>query len=301
MAALAYPLLEAAYDLQHCAYLLANLHEELKPLRVQVHSPLRWDERYASYLQRAGFLDIAVQVVAGLPPMDGPLWTAMVDWWCLETHNFHLPCGEVTVTMQVVAMILDLPLEGHPSENWRDMVEVHIGIRPPKPEEGDNLKKTSSVSSAWLRAYLQQCGPLERRYKSYTNEFDVVTQNQRQAVVRSTTPMILYYFVEMHMPHRVMRQFGRIQTCPPMELSTSQALHRIDHKKRYKENDWRVNMLSTCFGGRTGPNRDYIRLYCASTRNKVKPSWSIEPIEDAPFDSSDDVLDEYDTMTRLGT
>ncbi|KAK8455531.1 hypothetical protein SEVIR_4G131866v4 [Setaria viridis] len=44
---------------------------------------------------------------------------------------------------------------------------------------------------------------------------------------RCTTLMILYYVVEFHMPHRVMRQFGRMQPCPPLELSTSQQLHRM--------------------------------------------------------------------------
>ncbi|XP_072148053.1 protein MAIN-LIKE 2 [Setaria viridis] len=160
-----YPLLEAAYNMQHRSHLLTDLHEELKPLRPQVHSPLRWDERYVPYLQRTGFLDIAVVVAAGLSPMDGPLLTAMVDRWRPKTHTFHLTCSEMTVTMQDVAMVLGLPLEGLPvtgiiqSENWRDMVELHIGIRPPEPEEGDNSKKTSGVSSAWLREQFSVCPP----------------------------------------------------------------------------------------------------------------------------------------------
>lgn len=130
-----------------------------------MHSPLRWDERYAQYLQRAGFLDIAVQVVGGLPPMDGPLLTAMVDRWRPETHTFHMPFGEMTITMQDAAMILGLPLHGLPvtgiiqNENWRDMVEMHIGIRPPEPEGGDSSKKTSGVSSAWLREHFEVCPP----------------------------------------------------------------------------------------------------------------------------------------------
>uniref|UniRef100_K3YED6 SWIM-type domain-containing protein n=1 Tax=Setaria italica TaxID=4555 RepID=K3YED6_SETIT len=51
MAAPPYPLLESAYDLQHHAHHLADLNEDLKPLRARVHSPLRWDDevvqRYA--------------------------------------------------------------------------------------------------------------------------------------------------------------------------------------------------------------------------------------------------------------
>jgi hypothetical protein len=46
--------------------------QDLKPLRVREHFPLSWDERYAPYLARAGFLDIVLVVVHGLPVMDGP-------------------------------------------------------------------------------------------------------------------------------------------------------------------------------------------------------------------------------------
>ncbi|RCV18535.1 hypothetical protein SETIT_3G308400v2 [Setaria italica] len=52
---------------------------------------------------------------------------------------------------------------------------------------------------------------------------------------------------------------------------------------------------------RVGPNNEYIRWYCTSTRTKVKPAWSNVPIEDAPSDSSDDIADVYDTVTRYGT
>uniref|UniRef100_K3XS99 Aminotransferase-like plant mobile domain-containing protein n=1 Tax=Setaria italica TaxID=4555 RepID=K3XS99_SETIT len=333
MPALAYPLLEATYDLQHRAYHLADLHEDLKPLRARVHSPFRWDECYAQYLQRVGFLDIAVQVVAGVPPMDRPLSTTMVDRWRPETHTFHLPFGEMTIMMQDIAMILGLPLEGHPvmgiiqNENWCDMVAMHSGIRPLELEDGDNSKKTSGP----IR------GNPDRRYKAYTNELDVVTQHQvewkpynrqqlRQIVFslmcyrdkelwRCTTPMMLYYVVEFHMPHRVMWQFGRMQPCPPLELSTSEELHRIGRRKRYKENDWRVKHAQYLIqwenrkrcdleGGsywRVGPNNEYIRWYCASMRTKVKPSWSNVPIEDAPSDSSDDIADVSDKVTHYGT
>ena len=139
--------------------------QELEPLRPRTHSPLRWDERYAPYLRRAGLLPLARVVNEGLPAMDGPLLTAFVDRWHPETHTFHLPCGEMTVTLQDVAMIPGLPLEGVvvtgivQSDGWRDMVENMIGIRPPAPPEGVRDRKTSGVSSAWLRANFSHCPP----------------------------------------------------------------------------------------------------------------------------------------------
>ena len=87
----------------------------LRVLRPRTHTALLdWDERYAPYLARAGFEELARVVVAGLPPLDWALLTALVDRWRPETHTFHLPCGEMTITLQDTAMILGLPLEGEP-------------------------------------------------------------------------------------------------------------------------------------------------------------------------------------------
>ena len=40
--------------------------------------------------------------------MDGPLLTAFVDRWHMETHSFHLPSREMCVLMQDVGYILGL-------------------------------------------------------------------------------------------------------------------------------------------------------------------------------------------------
>jgi hypothetical protein len=142
---------------------LLNFFQDLKSLMVREHYPLPWDERYAPYLARAGFLDIALVVIRGLSTMDGPLLLALVDRWRPETHSFHLPCGKMTVVMQDTTMILGLPLEGLPvsgiiqSAGWCDMVELHIGVRPPDAEEGDASKKTSGVNTVSLRQHFTVC------------------------------------------------------------------------------------------------------------------------------------------------
>ena len=71
-------------------------------------------ERYAPYLSRAGagFLGLVRAINAGLPDMDGPLLTAFVNRWRLETHSFHLPSREISVLMQDVGYILGLRLDG---------------------------------------------------------------------------------------------------------------------------------------------------------------------------------------------
>jgi hypothetical protein len=123
---------------------------------VREHYPLPWDERYAPYLARAGVLDIALVVVHGLPTMDDPLLSSLVDRWRSKTHSFHLPCGEMTVGMQDTAMILRLPLEGLPvsgiiqSAGWRDMVELHIGVSAPHGGVTDRGSIARYCEQQWL-------------------------------------------------------------------------------------------------------------------------------------------------------
>ena len=45
---------------------------------------------------------------------------------------------------------------------------------------------------------------------------------------RNVVPLIYFFAVELHLPHRVKRQFGRLQDLPPKAISTSQALHRCN-------------------------------------------------------------------------
>ena len=41
------------------------------------------------------------------------LISALVERWRPETHTFHLPCGECTVTLEDVAVQLGLPIDGN--------------------------------------------------------------------------------------------------------------------------------------------------------------------------------------------
>ncbi|KAL4328052.1 uncharacterized protein DS421_13g405640 [Arachis hypogaea] len=45
---------------------------------------------------------------------DNPLISAFVERWRPETHTFHLPWGECTITLEDVAMQLSLPVDGQP-------------------------------------------------------------------------------------------------------------------------------------------------------------------------------------------
>jgi hypothetical protein len=45
--------------------------------------------------------------------MDNAALTAPVDRWRPETHSFHLPYGEMTITLEDVAMLFGLRVDGY--------------------------------------------------------------------------------------------------------------------------------------------------------------------------------------------
>ena len=60
--------------------------------------------------------------------------------WRPKTHTFHLPCGEMTLTMQDVKAIFVLRLGGLPvtgiveNDHWRELVAQFTGFLPPDDE-----------------------------------------------------------------------------------------------------------------------------------------------------------------------
>jgi len=136
-----------------------------------------------------------------------------------------------------------------------------------------------------------------RRYMRYMDDLDCLTQNQifwtpysrdeleDLGLWRTCVPLIFYFVVELHLPHRVKRQFSRLQDFPPEAISTSQALHRIDRKKRYTENDWRVKHAvplghweqRQSMDPESGPAhrhnhyKEYLRWFHSVTRVSIKP------------------------------
>jgi hypothetical protein len=88
----------------------------------------------------------------------------MIDRWLPETHTFHLPCGEMTITLEDTGMILGVKIRGFPvtgdtnSTGWEDYVAEFLGQPLPELEPGKK-RHSSGVPLKWLRGEFQQCPP----------------------------------------------------------------------------------------------------------------------------------------------
>ena len=83
-------------------------------------------------LGEAGLLTIGRLAESGLAKLDRSLLTALVDRWRPETHTFHLTCGEMSPTLQDIAMLLGFPISGDAvgprivPYTWLDDLEEHF-------------------------------------------------------------------------------------------------------------------------------------------------------------------------------
>ncbi|XP_052484853.1 protein MAINTENANCE OF MERISTEMS-like [Gossypium raimondii] len=83
------------------------------------------------YLRDAGFSYVAL--VGRGCKLDSTLISVLVERWRPETHIFHLPCGECTITLEDVQLQLELPVDGSvvtrsvQAADWRDVCAELLG------------------------------------------------------------------------------------------------------------------------------------------------------------------------------
>nr|CAN82232.1 hypothetical protein VITISV_005122 [Vitis vinifera] len=81
---------------------------------------------------------------------DWGLITSLVERWRPETHTFHLPVGEMTITLHDVVVILGLrihrlPITGTCDIDWSLLCYELLGVTPPTFEI-----RGSEISTRWL-------------------------------------------------------------------------------------------------------------------------------------------------------
>lgn len=115
---------------------------------MEVHHAFKLPEPDAAILpliERAGFMHVASIGAFKIIP---PLVAAMVERWRPETHTFHLPVGECTITLQDVSLHLGLPVDGKAvtgscTQNWDEVCEQLLGKPiPPNGMVGNQIKFT---------------------------------------------------------------------------------------------------------------------------------------------------------------
>jgi hypothetical protein len=90
---------------------------------------MEYDDRYTDYIERLELLPFITLVTRLTPAMNPCAITALVDRWRPEIHTYHLGCGEITVTLQDVSMILALPISGAPlcfSTNSKALIDARF-------------------------------------------------------------------------------------------------------------------------------------------------------------------------------
>ncbi|RVX10607.1 Serine/threonine-protein phosphatase 7 long form-like [Vitis vinifera] len=91
------------------------------------------DPRLRPYIIRSGFYGV---YCIGHITLDWGLITSLVERWRPETHIFHLPIGEMTITLQDIAVILGLRIHGLPITgtcdiDWSLLYYELLGVIPP--------------------------------------------------------------------------------------------------------------------------------------------------------------------------
>ncbi|CAH9145966.1 unnamed protein product [Cuscuta epithymum] len=115
-------------------------------------SHVQVDDRVLAYVRAAGFYYL--HRLDAIVPLDRALLTALLEHWRQETHKFHLPVGEVPVTLGDVVVLTRLEVDGRAvtgtaCRQWVDECEHLLGVCPLLRAD----LQGSSLRMSWLREH----------------------------------------------------------------------------------------------------------------------------------------------------
>ncbi|XP_057746884.1 serine/threonine-protein phosphatase 7 long form homolog [Arachis stenosperma] len=113
--------------------------------------PDRYNDRVEKHLQITGFYHVS-QI--GIVQCQKTLVNALIERWHPDTHTFHLPIGECVVTLEDVALVLGLPIDGLPVtgmtmssfEAMEAECLLQFGVAPREED-----CRSSCIKLTWLR------------------------------------------------------------------------------------------------------------------------------------------------------
>ncbi|KAJ3678085.1 hypothetical protein LUZ60_001888 [Juncus effusus] len=234
----------------------------IKPMRYRQHEvPVPWDDRYAPFLKKATLLQTARM---GWLDYDSRLISALQEHWRPETHTFHLPVGEMTITLD------DVSCTHKKRKNMGGCIMLlqlwaweHITVGRPVPKDvrkelqdmanyGDEDERPT-VGFLWKDCTQYADITPHRHLPTHRDQFDSLVDTQvvwtpydafrhilppivahEKTMGLLTVPLIYFWIVEMHRPERVLRQFGYAMEVPP-NCEYDKRLHDIAN---YRGNDW---------------------------------------------------------------
>ncbi|KAL0378999.1 UNVERIFIED_CONTAM: Serine/threonine-protein phosphatase 7 long form [Sesamum radiatum] len=198
-----------------------------------------------------GFLGV---LQCGHIEIDQHLITALVERWRPETHTFHCPIGEAIVTLQDIAIIWALPLQGNlitgvdakcTTQQWQNYCHQLLEFQPDE-RAIKNSRIKSTVLHEWLlgntcdsdspfEEVLQEARFIWTPYGGEGLDIQSLPLYALQTPWHIKCPLIHYAIVEIHHPERVLRQFGMVQDIPPNLLISERRLHTLDRRGHHEQ------------------------------------------------------------------